>query len=238
MKDVVRQFWTEWRTDYHFKTFAASALSSLIGLAFIIYNGFLGVYYSSIWNGSICLYYILLAAVRGILVDCQRKKYDMPDKEKNSQRKKIFYLTHTIMLLMNVSLIVPIAVMIKGDRAYDLGMIPAITMATYTTYRIVTAIMHYSKSRKMDNALTAELRTINLIDTLVAVLTLQNTMILASAGEITGKMRTLSRVSSTAIWLIILILSVLSFRYSLKVPINEIMTRRQTDESGFISGST
>lgn len=95
-------------------------------------------------------------------------------------------------------------------------MIPAITMATYTTYRIVMAIMHYSKSRRIDNVLIKELRTANLIDTLVAVVTLQNTMIIASAGEITEKMRTLSIVSSTAIWLIIVLLSVLSFKYSLK----------------------
>ena len=131
------------------------------------------------------------------------------------------------MFLMNVSLIIPIVVMIMGDRAYNLGMIPAITMATYTTYRIVMAIIHYSKSRKIDNALVKELRTANLIDTLLAVLTLQNTMIIASAGEITVKMRTLSILSSTVIWLIIVLLSILSFRYSLRSEDNRNHDRRR-----------
>ncbi|MGN0537442.1 MAG: hypothetical protein ACI4M3_05655 [Acutalibacteraceae bacterium] len=216
MKGAIKQFWESWKADYNFKTFVTSALSLLIGIAFTIYNGFLGFYYSSIWNGSICVYYILLAVIRGILVVYQRKIYDMPDKSGSKHGRKIFYLTHIIMFLMNVSLIIPIIVMIKGDRTYNLGMIPAIAIATYTTYRIVMAIIHYSKSRKIDNVLIKELRTANLIDTLVAVLTLQNTMIIASEGEITEKMRTLSIVSSTAIWLVIVILSILSFRYALK----------------------
>ncbi|MGN0432653.1 MAG: hypothetical protein ACI4EQ_09905 [Lachnospiraceae bacterium] len=216
MKVVIKRFLDVWKADYNFKTYATSTLSSLIGIAFTIYNGFLGFYYSSIWNCSICVYYILLAVVRGIIVGYQRKTYDISNESGRNHGRKIFYLTHIIMFLMNVSLIVPIAVMIKGGRAYNLGMIPAITMATYTTYRIVMAIMHYSKSRKIDNALVKELRTTNLIDTLVAVLTLQNTMIIASAGEITEEMRILSIISSTVIWLSIVTLSVLSFGYSLR----------------------
>lgn len=55
MKGTVKNFFDVWKADYSFKTYASSLLSSLIGLAFTIYNGFLGIYYSSIWNGSICV---------------------------------------------------------------------------------------------------------------------------------------------------------------------------------------
>lgn len=215
MKDTIKSFLEVWKADYNFKTFATSAISSIIGIAFTIYNGFLGIYYSSVWNGSICVYYILLAAVRGTIVVYQKKTYGLSDGLGN-RTKKIYCQTHIVMFLMNVSLIIPIAVMIRGDRVYNLGMIPAISMASYTTYRIVMAIIHYSKSRRINNALVKELRTADLVDTLVAVLTLQNTMIIASAGEITPKMKTLSIVSSSAIWLTIVILSILSFLHSLR----------------------
>ncbi|MGN0370458.1 MAG: hypothetical protein ACI4EW_07920 [Butyrivibrio sp.] len=215
MKDTIKSFLEVWKADYNFKTFATSAISSIIGIAFTIYNGFLGIYYSSVWNGSICVYYILLAVVRGTIVVYQKKTYGLLDGLGN-RTKKIYCLTHIVMFLMNVSLIIPIAVMIRGDRVYNLGMIPAISMAAYTTYRIVMAIIHYSKSRRINNALVKELRTADLVDTLVAVLTLQNTMIIASAGEITSKMKTLSIVSSSAIWIGIVILSVFSFVHSLR----------------------
>lgn len=187
-----------------------TSLSFPAGIAFAVYNGFLGFYYSCVWNSSICIYYVLLSVVRGIIA-VYRKKADG-----NRCVKKIYLVTHIILFMMNLSLIIPIAVMIRGDRPYNLGMIPAITMAVYTTYRIVMAVMNYSKSGKNENIQERQLGTANLIDALVAVLTLQNTMIIASDGEITQEMRILSIVSSTAIWLVIMALTVLSLGYSLK----------------------
>jgi uncharacterized membrane protein len=175
-----------------------------------VYNGFLGIYYRSIWNGTICVYYILLATVRGIIVNKQREKY-----AKNDKLEKIVHcVTNCIMFVMNVSLIVPILAMIKGERKYDWGLIPAIAIASYTFYRITMAIIHYVKSRKNDNSLVRQLRTFNLIDSLVALLTLQNTMIIANEGEIAGEMKSLSIISSAIIWLVIVLVSVRSFKYS------------------------
>lgn len=216
MKEKITGFLDVWKADYNFKTYSSSALSALVGLGFTIYNGFLGIYFSSIWNGTICVYYVLLAIVRGIIVYDQSREDKRKGQSEKDHQRKIFMVTHIIMFVMNVSLIVPMAVMIQGGRSYHLGMIPAITMATYTTYRIVIAIMHFSKSRKGDNVLVKELRTANLIDTLVAVMTLQNTMIMASAGEITGSMRILSMISNAVFWLMIVALSILSFCYSMR----------------------
>jgi hypothetical protein len=70
------------------------------------------------------------------------------------------------------------------------------------------------KSRKNDNPLVSQLRTFNLIDSLVALLTLQNTMIIANEGEIAGGMKCLSIISSAIIWLLIVVVSVRSFKYS------------------------
>jgi hypothetical protein len=119
-----------------------------------------------------------------------------------------------MMFVMNASLIVPIIVMIKGDRKYDWGLIPAIAIASYTFYRIVMAIINYVKSRRNDNFLIRQLRTFNLIDSLVALLTLQNTMIIVNEGEIAGGMKSLSIISSVLIWLVIVVVSVRSFKYS------------------------
>jgi hypothetical protein len=127
VKRIIKDFLKIWRTDYHFQTFALSAISFIIGIAFTVYNGFLGIYYRSIWNGTICVYYILLATVRGIIVSTQRGRYADRDKSE----KIVHYVTHSMMFVMNASLIVPILAMIKGDRKYDWGLIPAIAIVTY-----------------------------------------------------------------------------------------------------------
>jgi hypothetical protein len=210
MKRKIQDFLKIWRSDYVFKTFASSWISSIIGIAFTVYNGFLGIYYRSIWNGTICVYYILLATVRGIIVSTQKGRY----AGKDELERIVHYVTHCMVFVMNASLIVPIIAMIKGDRTYDWGLIPAIAIASYTFYRIVMAIIHYVKSRKNDNPLVSQLRTFNLIDSLVALLTLQNTMIIANEGEIAGGMKCLSIISSAIIWLLIVVVSVRSFKYS------------------------
>lgn len=211
MKQRIKHFLNIWKLDYTFKTFISSAVSSLFGFVFTILNGFLGIYYHSVWNGAICIYYVLLAIVRGIIVKSVRDQRKRNKKRVNPHRRKILFQIHIIMIIMNLSLIVPIAIMINGDRSCNIGLIPAITIATYTTYRIVMSVVHYEKSKKKNNLLVTVLRTVNLIDALVAILTLQNTMIIVNSGEIAGDMKILSIISSTAIWLCIVILTIKSF---------------------------
>lgn len=210
MKKMLKKLIDMRKTDYSAKTIATSAISIVIGLAFTLYNGFLGVYYSSIWNGTICVYYILLAVVRGVVVNAQRKI----NGGKNCGEKyikRIYCSTHIILFAINIALIVPIAVMIKGNREYNLGIIPAIAMATYTTYRVTMAVINLKKSRKSKSLFIRELININFIDALVSVLLLQNTLIIANEGKMTEEMSTLSIVSSTAIWIAIAVITAMSF---------------------------
>ena len=61
MREQLKQFVGMQRKDYLLKTVTFSAFSMLIGFAFALYNGVLGIAYQSLWNGSICVYYFLLS---------------------------------------------------------------------------------------------------------------------------------------------------------------------------------
>lgn len=193
-----------------FQTIASSALSMLIGFVFTIYNGILGAAYQSIWNISICIYYFLLTGIRGAIVYSQRKEANRCLAQGGKHRRRIYLATHFVLVLMNVSLIAPVAVMVKGGRSYTFGLIPAIAMAAYTTYRISASVIHFRKSNKSENILVSELRTINLIDSLVAVLTLQNTLIIASGGMDAATQK-LSAWTSACVLFIIIIITTCSF---------------------------
>lgn len=195
-----------WRADYQFKTFFTSACSALLGIGFAVFNGALGFIHRSVWNGSICVYYVLLTIVRGIILLSQRR-YGSTDSDRN---RKIFLRTHVLMILMDLCLIAPIAYMVMGQRSYTFGMIPAIAMAAYTTCRISMGIFQYRKSRKHENLLVKELRVINLQDALVAVLSLQNALIIA-CGSGSESMIGLTGWTSAGVWLLILFFTVRSF---------------------------
>lgn len=210
MKKQLRLFIDKWKNDYPFKTAVLSAGSALIGVFFTVYNGILGIIYHSIWNGSICIYYCLLTSIRFVIVGFRIKETTRGGENTDIQRKKIYFFTHIFLFLINFALLVPIAIMIKGNRSFPYGLIPAITMAAYTTYRITTGIIHLRKSGKLDNYLNAELRTINMIDSLVSLLTLQNALIMSNGG-MNGDMQLLSTWSSAAILALIIAITLRSF---------------------------
>ena len=144
------------KNDHSLRTFVFSVFSVLITLSYSIYNGFLGIYKLSIWHGSICIYYLLLLIIRTILV------FEM--KNNNEKRKKIMhFVIYGLLFIITISMIAPAIFLIIGKRTYDLGLIPAISMAAYTTYSVTFAIINYYKTRKNNNITIKQLRLINVI---------------------------------------------------------------------------
>ncbi len=210
MSRKIKSFLSVWKEDYLFSTVLASAFAALVNIAYMVYNGVLGVLYHSPWNCSICVYFLLLSGIRATVVYSQRSILKPREAESVQRQRKVYLWTHLVLLAMNLSLIVPIASMIHGDRQYTLGMIPAIAMAAYTTWRVTVSILHYKRSRRLENPLIAELRTINMIDALVAILTLQNALIMANGGQ-NEKMRIVTAWTSGGIFLMIVLITVFSF---------------------------
>lgn len=207
MKDRIKDFLHSLREDYHFRTVYTARVSALMTFGFTVFNGVIGILYRSVWNISICIYYVLLAIVRRIIVRSQRKT---GDKKQEKIIKKTYAVTHIILILIDVALVVPIALMVIGARNYTFGMIPAIAMAAYTTYRMTMSIIHYLKSKRNENHFIRVIRTINMQDTLVSVLTLQNALIIANGDDMASMMR-LTMWTSAGIWGIILFFTVKSF---------------------------
>lgn len=207
MNDSFKRYAERWKKDFNFKTLINAAGSFFITTAFALYNGFLGIYYRSVWNGCICVYYILLAVTRGIIPITEKKNLSRAEKA-DAYRNRTFKITSVVILLMNLALVVPISLMVLDSRPVNMGLIPAIAMAAYTTYKVVIASVNIKRMKRSSNILVRELRTINFIDALVSVLTLQNTLIIVNRTEETGDMFVLTAVSSAAIYLVILALSV------------------------------
>lgn len=191
----------QWKSDYDFKTVAAAVGSLTVTMAFAVYNGFLGIYYSSLWNGTICVYYLVLTLLRGLIVGYLRNKRETS--------KKIVYIAASVMLLiLNISLIVPIYVMVVMQKPVNMTLIPAIAMAAYTTYKITMASINLKRRRRSAENLVRLLRIINFIDALVSIITLQNTLIMVNAKGDLSEFLPLSAATSGAIWAVILFLSV------------------------------
>lgn len=106
--------------------------------------------------------------------------------------------------------------MVLFKKSVNMGRIPAIAMATYTTYKIIMASINFRKRKHSNNVLVQELRTINFIDALVSILTLQNTMIMVIQDGKSNDMFILSAVSSAIILVVIIFISVANLSKALK----------------------
>lgn len=204
MKERIKETVKRYQKDRDFKNDVSFLISTLTSLFFALFNLGMGILYQSVWNYSICIYYVLLFAVR-ILLSVSRKK-DMDEK----RVRTVFLISHIFLLLMAVALSGPILLMIDGERDFKYGMIPAITIAAYTTYRLVFGIIRYKASKKNDSLLEKSLWTVNLQDCLVSVLALQNSLIIAT-GKAMAEMKNLTIYTSTGIWILILIITIASF---------------------------
>lgn len=178
--------------------------SMTVALLFALYNGYIGFAHSYRFGVGIAIYYVALALTMGVLYFAGRSGKENDELVGGS---KLCLAASVLLLCENVALVVPIMLMVLQQRNVNLGLIAAITVATYATYKITMAIIHYTKTRHNNDVRAVTLRSVKLVDAVVSVLTLQNTLISvnASADE---DMFTLTAWTSAALYVVIVAVSV------------------------------
>ena len=198
-----RGLFARWRTDYDFKTFINSSGSMLVTAAFAVYNGWLGVAHASPWHGGICVYYILLFLLRLIVIRAERASGGS-----GGSRDRAVLAASALLLLLNLCLIGPFYLMVRSRKPVALTLVPAIAMAAYTTYKVTMAAINLRRRRRSGNRRVRFLRTVNFIDALLSIVTLQNTLIMVVGEGDVQSMLPLVATTSGAIWTAMLAISV------------------------------
>jgi len=166
--------------------------SLFITFIFASFNFFMGIKHQILWNISISMYYLLLFLLKLLT-------------HFNYSSKIIKRINDIFFLLLNFSLIIPISLLALNEKKVEIGLILSLAIATYTTIKVVITIrniIHYKKAKIFN-----EMATINLIDTIVSILNLQNTLILTNGGK-SEEMFIISVISSFIFFLIIIIITI------------------------------
>ncbi len=197
--------------------YAISVLSCLVSLAFAAYNLVIGISYQLVWNFSISFYYLVLLTVKAVVLVCEFRWRRCSNTQKNDRRKAVYLVSTPFLFAVDFVLVAPIVLLILQRRqAIDLGMIPTIALAAYTTYKIIFACINYSRAKKLDNLSFRTLKTLNLKETVTAVITLQNTMIV-TFGNV-DEMLMLTYFTTAALFLLLLVISVKQVLFMRKLP--------------------
>ena len=174
-------------------------------LFFALYNGYLGLRLSSLWYGTICVYYILLTILRGSIII--GAKWIARREAREAARNRVSLAISFLLLILNISLIVPISILVRQQKPVEMTLNPAIAMAAYTTYKVIMASVNLRTRKVSADSMVWLLRTISFIDALVSILTLQNTLIMVISNGEDMSMLPLTAMTGAIVWIVVLILS-------------------------------
>ncbi len=203
------------KNDYLFRRFIWSSLTFITTTVFFAYNAVAGLVYRSIWHFSISWYYLILIILRVVILARESKWHKNDEQMLRTKRVLLFRWVCASLLLLNLLLIVPIVLMINGRRPINISMIAAIAVAAYTTYKITASVIEYKRIKRYPQHLSLyALIIINLMDAIVSVLTLQNTLI-EVFGDIED-MRTLLIYTSVGMLILMVWIVCLAIKRSCK----------------------
>ena len=201
---MIKEIFKKLKNDYNKRTVIFAFLSVLAIICFTVYNGILGFLFDSIWHICIFAYYIFLLLIKGLLV------IGILHKKTSNNQLAIVYLTFALLIIMTIAMIAPAVLLVLDKRTYNLGLIPSIASAAYTTYSITMSIINLKKAKNTDEPIIKQIRLVNLVNTLMSILVLQNTLILANGGY-TDDMKKLSMATSIGIIVLIIIIEIYQF---------------------------
>lgn len=212
-------FLRTWREDYVCRTLVSAVFSFGCTALFALYNGFLGLCYGSAWHGSIGIFYFLLMVIRGIVLLTERRiRTRLAAEQSHCRRPDI---SHQLSTAAGAGSGADSAGFHDGGAGQacihgtDSGHCHGVLYHLEDHHGLHP---HWTAAAQTGgNILVAELRTVNFIDALVAILTLQNTLIMVkrTTAEETA-MLPVSAASSAVIYAVIVAITIRMLRKGLK----------------------
>ena len=131
--------------------------------------------------------------------------------------KRILPMAAGILLLaLNFALTGVILLTIAQDTARRYSEIVVISIATYTFYKIIMAVVNMVKVRKTQSPVLITIRNIGVADALVSMLTLQATMLASFQGKGGLDANRMNAITGMVVCVLILALGVSMIRYAFK----------------------
>ena len=145
-----------------------------INALYIFIKFFSGVALRSGWLIAFALYYVVLTVLRASLVNYVRQHEMKRDLRAEYRR---YRLVGILLLGLNVVLSGIISRMIAHNDAYDYPGILIYAMAAYTFYAVILSVIALVRFRKHRSPILSAIKVVNLTAALVALLSLEATML-------------------------------------------------------------
>jgi len=165
-------------TDIPFRVKTSLYLSLSFNLIYAVFKLLTGILYASFWFGAEAVYYIILCAVRFLLLRHVRKEDDDLKREFQEYR-----FCGYLLFALNAALTGVVYQMINSGKGPQYPGFLIYAAATYAFLCLTLAIINVVKYRKFNSPVLSAVKAINLAKALVAMFSLQTAMFASFGGS-------------------------------------------------------
>ena len=192
--------------DVSFKTRVSLYCSLGLNVLYAMMKFAFGVYYRSVWFGTLAVYYLLLAVTRFALVRYASRNSFGADLRSEWRH---YRLCGVILLLMNLALTGVVIMVVRENAGFHYAGYLIYIMAMYAFYNITMAIVNVMKYRKYHSPVMSAAKALRLAAALVSMLALETAMLEQFGGGSTARFRELMTAwTGRAVCCIILVIAV------------------------------
>ena len=161
----------KYKNDHKLRYKISLFVSLLFNIVYALFKLITGIYFKSLWFISFALYYILLIILKGNIIHLELKEKTLKDEYIKYRNTAIILLFINVILTMIILIIVNQKIM----NIYPTSI--AIFVAVYTFYLIFISIYNLVKYRKYKSPLISSSKIINVITSLVSLISLEIVLI-------------------------------------------------------------
>lgn len=160
-------------TDHKFKTHVTLYRNLAVNILYAGVNVVSGFMYNTAWFFVLAFYYMILAAMRFLLVRFVNRTGIGNDRFRELRRSR---LCGYILLTVNLALSGAVLMILYQNKGYEYHGILIYVMAAYTFYITTLAIINLIKYRKLGSPVMSMTKIINMAAALVSMLSLETAM--------------------------------------------------------------
>ncbi len=161
-------------TDIPFKVRVSLYLSLGVNLLYAAMNLGSGIYYRSVWSGTLAAYYVFLSVMRFLLLRYVSRQGVGRHRAAEWRRCR---LCGAILLPMNMALAGVVVLVLQDNEGFEYAGMLIYIMALYAFCATITAVVNVFKYRKYDSPVLSAAKVVNLAAALVSMLALETAML-------------------------------------------------------------
>lgn len=157
--------------DKVLRTTIMAILGFIINVAYVLFQGIMGILTRSVWFITIACYYLVLIIIKVVVIFYAKKH-----KENELKQIKIYKYCGIMLNFLTFVLSGIIVLVNTTSNTFEYANMMILVVAMYTFYKIITSIIQMVKATKHDSLNIQCIRNLNFVNALYSILVLQIAM--------------------------------------------------------------